>query len=207
VLICFRKGGTVDENIIELLRDLAQSHEGLLPDRCPLVEISDFGDDAFHGPINAFWHDEPVVRRMAAYAIGLHNAADDATSADKQAVPHLEWMLHADPDPLSRMYPAKAVWQINGSGKAIMAFVDGLKSLDVEARRHAVTLLGLVALDGQDTIEPLTATLDDTDLEVRTTAAGGLAEFGPAAREALPGSSAFSMRTTVLPGSWPSTPS
>ena len=73
------------------------------------------------------------------------------------------------------------------SEKAITAFVDGLKNPDVETRRYAVMMLGLLALEGQNTIPPLTAALDDPDLEVRTTAASGLAEFGSAAREALPG--------------------
>ena len=49
-------------------------------------------------------------------------------------------------------------------------------------------MLGLLAVRGnRDTIPPLKAALDDPNLEVRTTAASGLAEFGSAARETQTG--------------------
>ena len=177
----------MDAKIIELLLDLARSHEGLLPDRCPLVEISDLGDEAVSGLIHALGHYDPLVRRMAAYALAPHSLEHGHRSGTEQAIPHLERMIEGDPAPLTRIYAAEALWHLTESEKAITAFVDGLKNPDVETRRYAVMILGLLALEGQNTIPPLTAALDDPDLEVRTTAASGLAEFGSAAREALPG--------------------
>jgi len=85
------------------------------------------------------------------------------------------------------MYVAEALWLIDGSEMAISASIDGLKSPVVEARRVAAIVLGLVASEGHDTIAPLTAALDDADLKVRTTAAAGLSNFGPAAAGSLPG--------------------
>ena len=177
----------MDAKIIELLLDLARSHEGLLPNRCPLVEISDLGDEAVSGLIHALGHYDPLVRRMAAYALAPHSLEHGHRSGTEQAIPHLERMIEGDPAPLTRIYAAEALWHLTESEKAITAFVDGLKNPDVETRRYAVMMLGLLALEGQNTIPPLTAALDDPNLEVRTTAASGLAEFGSAAREALPG--------------------
>ena len=43
------------------------------PNRCPLVEISDLGDEVVPGLIHALGHYDPVVRRMAAYSLAPHS--------------------------------------------------------------------------------------------------------------------------------------
>ena len=87
----------MDAKIIELLLDLAQAHEGLLPNRCPLVEIADLGDEAVSGLIHALGHYDPLVRRMAAYALAPHSLEHGHRSGTEQAIPHLERMIEAIP--------------------------------------------------------------------------------------------------------------
>ncbi len=174
------------EHIIDLLRLLAHSLENPVLDRCPLSEIADLGDQAIPLLIDALTHDDPVIRRTAAHALGQLRSPVDNSLDLEAAVPHLERMLETDPDPLARLNAAEALWFITGSRKVVSAFLKGLSHEDVKVRRFAVTMLGLVEADLNDTMRPLTAALSDTDPFVRATAAEVLAIYGSAAAEALP---------------------
>jgi len=174
------------EHITDLLRLLAHSLENPFLDRCPLTEIADLGDQAVPLLIDALAHDDPVIRRTAAHALGqLRSPVDDSLDL-KAAIPHLERTLETDPDPLARLNAAEALWFITGSKKVVPAFIEALRHEDVEVRRFAVGMLGLVEADAEDVLQPLTAALSDTDPFVRATAAEVLADYGLAASTALP---------------------
>jgi len=174
------------EHIIAQLRLLAYSLPNPVLDRCLLSEIADLGDQAVPLLIEALTHDDPVIRRTAAHALGqLRSPVDDSLDL-KAAVPHLERMLETDTDPLARLNAAEPVWFIPGSQTVVPTLIEALSHEDVEVRRFAVTMLGLVEADPNDTLQPLTVALSDFDPFVRATAAEVLALYGSAATEALP---------------------
>jgi len=174
------------QHIIALLRLLARSLEHPVLDRCPLSEIADLGDQAVPKLVDALTHDDPIIRRAAAHALGqLRSPFDDRLDLEA-AVPHLERMLETDTDPLARLNAAEALWFITGSKMVVPVLLKVLSHEDVEVRRFAVGMFGLVELDPNDTMRPLTAALSDSDPFVRATAAEVLADYGSSAAEALP---------------------
>jgi len=177
----------MDDNLLKLLRDLAFDLEDPDPERCPLSEIRDLlGDKAVPNLVEAIIHDDPVIRRTAALALGQLRSPFDDRLVLEAAVPHLEEMLETDPDPLVRLNAAEAIWFITGSKTMVPTLIEVLNHEDVEVRRFAVTMLGLVEAEVQDVLQPLTAVLSDSDPFVRATAAEVLALCGSAAAEALP---------------------
>ena len=179
----------MDEELIELLYDLARSLRGPMEnDRCPLAEIADLGDDGVPCLIQALGHSDPVIRKMAAFALGEMRSPLDAPPDPNLtlAVPHLEHVLASDPDPKVRMQAAEALWFLCESRAAIHTFIRGLSDGDVEIRRWAAVMLGLHGAQVEEAISPLIQALSDSDLLVRRIAAEVLGMFGPDAAIALP---------------------
>ena len=98
------------------------------------------------------------------------------------AVPHLEAMMATDPDTLVRLHAAEAIWIITRNKKVVPGFIEALSDEDVEVRRFAVSMIGLVEADLQDVMQPLIAALADPNPFVRGTAAMVLADYGSVSR-------------------------
>ena len=176
----------MEDKIIELLRDLALDLEQPDPYRSPLSEISDFGDQATPMLIKSLQHDSPLIRRTSAVALGLLRSPIHDSLDLTPAVPRLEQVLVADPDPTVRMEAAEALWHICEHAAALQAFFRGLSHEDVEFRRWGATMLHLVGENEADAIPPLIEALDDPDLQVLRHAAEALAMHGAATATALP---------------------
>ena len=176
----------MDEKVIELLRDLASVLEGPDLERSPLTEISDLGQQAIPSLIAALGHVDPVIRKVAAFALGEMRSPFGETLDPTPAVPHLEHVLAADTDPNVRRQAAESLWYLCESKKAVHAFIRGLSDEDVDIRRWAAVMLGLPEAQIKEAISPLIHALDDDDLLVRRISAEVLGMFGPDAAEALP---------------------
>ena len=81
-----------DQDFTDLLRLLADSLEHPDPDCSPLTEIADLGDEAVPKLIEALTHDDPVIRRTAADALGqLRSPVDnDSGSATSGPAPRTD---------------------------------------------------------------------------------------------------------------------
>lgn len=181
-----RYGMETNKNFIDLLRLLAESHDHPDPDSSPFSDITDLGNQAVPLLVEALTHDDSLIRRTAAETLGqLKSPFEDRVDL-QPAVPHLEAMMASDPDTLVRLHAAESIWNITKSKKVVPGFVDALSDKDVEVRRFAVSLIGLVEADLQDVIQPLIAALADSNPFVRGTAAMVLADYGSVADEALP---------------------
>ncbi len=176
----------MDDKIIELLRDLASVLEGPDLERSPLTEISDLGPKAVASLIHALSHSDPVLRKMAAFALGEMRSPFGSSLDPAPAVPYLEHVLATDADPNVRRQAAESLWFLCESRKAVDAFIRGLSDEDVDIRRWAAVMLGLHGAQVQEAISPLIRALDDSDVLVRRISAEVLGMFGPAATEALP---------------------
>lgn len=176
----------METNVTALLRLLADSKEH--PDTCssPLSEIAALGDKAVPLLIEALVHDDPTIRRAAAQALGQLRSPVDNGLDLQPAVPHLESMIQTDTDPLARLHAAEAIWNITGDKRVVPGLIEALGHDDVEVRRLAVCLIGLVQADLHDVLKPLITALADPDPFVGATAAEVLADHGAAAAEALP---------------------
>jgi HEAT repeat protein len=95
-------------------------------------------------------------------------------------------MMASDPDTLARLHAAEAIWFVTRNKKVVPGFIEALSDDDVEVRRFAVSMIGLVEADLQDVIQPLIAALADPNPFVRGTAAMVLADYGQKAAEVLP---------------------
>jgi len=64
--------------------------------------------------VEALRHDEPLMRKMAAFSLGdMQSLWDDLPSPDlTSAIPHLERVLKNDPAPEARREAAEALWRI-----------------------------------------------------------------------------------------------
>ncbi len=176
----------MDEKVIELLRDLASVLEGPDLERSPLTEISDLGQQAIPSLIAALGHVDPVIRKVAAFALGEMKSPFGSSLDPTSAVPHLEYVLSVDADPNVRTQAAEALWYLTESKAAVHAFISGLSDEDVDIRRWAAVMLGLPGAQIKEAITPLICALEDSDLLVRRISAEVLGIFGPDAAEALP---------------------
>jgi HEAT repeat protein len=176
----------MDERILALLRDLAFDLEAPDPYRSPLSDIADLDDQAVPLLIEALRHNDPLIRNMAAFALGQLGWPEDGSLNLEAAIPHLEEALKADADPEVRMQAAESLWFICEHQAALQAFLTGLRDENVEARRWGAIMLGLVGEKAPRAIQPLIDSLDDSDLLVRRYAADALATHGAAAASALP---------------------
>lgn len=175
-----------DLHLIELLQQFSQCLENPDPERNPLGEIEDLGEEAVPRLVEALNHGDPRIRRTAICVLGcLHSPCGDPFDL-APAIPRLERMLETDPDSLARLYAAEALWTIREDKAAIQVLVGGLRDNQAEARRCAATILGVVGPEGSQAIQPLVEALGDSDVLVRRYAAEDLAAFGPAATVALP---------------------
>ena len=181
-----RYGMETNKNFIDLLRLLADSLEHPDPDSSPLSNLTDFGDQAVPLLIEALTHDDPIIRRTAAETLGQLRYPVDHSLNLQPAIPHLETMMASDPDTLIRLHGAEAHWIITRNKKVVPGFIEALSHPDVEVRRFAISMIGLVEADLQDVIQPLIAALADPNPFVRGTAAMVLADYGQKAAEALP---------------------
>ena len=179
-------GMETNKNFTDLLRLLADSHEHPDPDSSPLSDITDLGDQAVPLLIEALTHDDPIIRRTAAETLGQLRFPVDNGLDLQPAIPHLETMMATDPDTLIRLHAAEALWIITRNKKVVPGFIEALSDEDVEVRRFAVSMIGLVEADLQDVIQPLIAALADPNPFVRGTAAMVLADYGQKAAEVLP---------------------
>jgi HEAT repeat protein len=175
-----------DQRLIELLRQLAECLASPDPERNPLGEIEGLGDEAVPRLVAALDHEDPLIRRMGACALGCLHSPHGEPFDLAPAVPRLQRMLQADPDAMARLYAAEALWTIREDKAAIQVLVGGLRESQAEARRCAATMLGMVGPEASQALEPLIEALADSDVVVRRYAAEDLAAFGPAAAEALP---------------------
>ena len=103
-----RYGMETNNNFIDLLRLLADSLEHPDPDRSPLSNITDLGDQAVPLLIEALTHDDPIIRRTAAETLGQLRFPVDNGLDLQPAIPHLETMMASDPDTLVRLHAAEA---------------------------------------------------------------------------------------------------
>jgi len=175
-----------DPRLIELLRQFSECLASPDPQRNPLGEIEDLGEEAVPRLVAALDHAEALIRRMAACALACLHSPNGVPFSLAPAIPRLERMLQADPDSLARLYAAEALWTIREDEAAIRVLVGGLRDSEAEARRCAATMLGVVGPEASQAMEPLIEALGDCDIVVRRYAAEDLAAFGPAAAEALP---------------------
>ena len=174
------------QDFTDLLRILANSLEHPDPDGSPLSEITDLGDQAVPLLVEALTHDDPVIRRAAAYALGqLRSRVEDRVDL-RPAVPHLERMIETDTDTLAQLNAAEAIWHITGTKKVVPGFIEALSHTDVEIRCFAISMIGLVEADFQDVLQPLIRALADPNPFVRRTAAVVLADYGEDAAEIFP---------------------
>ena len=175
-----------DPRLIDLLRQLSECLASPDPERNPLGEIENLGEEAVPRLVEALAYEEAPIRRMAACALGCLYSPHGDPFCLAAAVPRLERMLRVDPDSLARLYAAEALWTIREDAAAIQVLVGGLRDSQAEARRCAATMLGVVGPDASQALEPLIEALADSDVVVRRYAAEDLAAFGPAAADALP---------------------
>jgi HEAT repeat protein len=174
------------DNLIELLRELAVDLDDPHPERSVLSEIRDLLDDqVVPRLVEAMTHDDPLIRKTAAVALGSLGWPRDGSLDVEAAVPKLREVLNGDPDPTVRMESAEALWQICEHEAAVQAFFDALHK-DVEFRRWGAMMLGVVGDEAPEAVQPLTDALDDVDLLVRRYAAEALATHGVGAASALP---------------------
>ena len=94
--------------------------------------------------IGALTHDDPIIRRAAAAALGQLKSPVGNHVDLLPAVPHLERMTETDTDPLARLHAALAIWNLTGDRTVVPGFIEALSDEDVEVRRFAVSLVGLV---------------------------------------------------------------
>jgi HEAT repeat protein len=175
-----------NQQFTDILRLLADSHKYPDPYSSPLSDIADLGDQAVPLLIEALTHDDPSIRRTAAETLGQLRFPVDRGLDLQPAVPHLEAMMASDPDTLIRLHGAEALWIITKNKKVVPGFIEALSDKDVEVRRFAVSMIGLVGANVHDVIQPLTAALADPNPFVRGTAAMVLADYGSVADEVLP---------------------
>ena len=179
-------GAFMNDNLIQLLRDLAVDLDDPDPERWPLSEIRDLlGDEVVPKLVEALAHSDPLIRKMAAHALGRLGWPRNGSLDVEAAVPSLGKVLDGDPDPEVRMEAAEALWHICEHEAAVQAFLDGLHK-DVEFRRWSAMMLGLLGEKAPCAVQPLTDALDDVDLLVRRYAADSLATHGLGATTALP---------------------
>jgi HEAT repeat protein len=95
-------------------------------------------------------------------------------------------MMASDPDTLVRLYAGEAIWFLTRNKKVVPGFIEALSDEDIEVRRFAISMVGLVEADLQDVMQPLIGALADSNPFVRGTAAMVLADYGSLANEALP---------------------
>lgn len=176
-----------DPHLIELLRQFAVCLEKPDLERNPLEEIELLGEEAVPKLVGVLAHEDSLVRRMAVCALGCLYSPGGAPFDLVPAIPRLERILTTDPDSLTRLYAAEALWTIREDEAAIQVLVGGLRDVRPEARRRAASMLGMVGTEALCAVGPLTEALADADILVRRYAAEDLAAFGPAATEALPG--------------------
>jgi HEAT repeat protein len=81
--------------------------------------------------------------------------------------------------------------------KDLDAIADLFKSPEVEHRRRAAHMIGLLGSKGDRCIEQLIGLLKDNDMQVAILAAFALGEIGPPARKALPGLNAVTNHKEV----------
>lgn len=173
----------MDEQVVNLLRQLADCLEHAYPEENPLGEIMGLGKRAVAKLVRALGHEEQKIRQMAVFALGYLHSPDSPSSHLAPAIPRLKRMARSEPDSFTRLYAAEVLWMIRRCRTAVRAFVRGLEDKQVRVRRLAATMLGEVR--ARTTIGPLIEALGDCDLLVRRHAAQSLAAFGPAARRAL----------------------
>ena len=147
---------------------------------------ADLGDEAVPLLVEALRHGDPLIRKMAAFALGQLGWPEDSSLDLEAAIPHLEEALKTDADPEVRRQAAEALVAICEHQAALQAFLDGLSDEDVEARRWGAIMLCLVGEKAPSAIQPLIDALDDPDLLVRRYVADALATHGAAAASALP---------------------
>ena len=85
-----------------------------------------------------------------------------------------------------RSLAAEALSFITKNKKVVPGFIEALSHTDVEIRRFAVSMIGLVEADLQDVLKPLIAALGDPNPFVRATAAVVLADSGSCQSEIRP---------------------
>ena len=145
---------TETQGIFTVYGDTSWIWAVLGPVSSPLSNITDLGDQAVPLLIEALTHDDPLIRRTAAETLGqLKSPFEDRVDL-QPAVPHLEAMIATDPDPLVRLHAAEALWIITKNKKVVPGFIEALSDEDVEVRRFAVSMIGLVEADLQDVIQP-----------------------------------------------------
>jgi HEAT repeat protein len=175
-----------DQRLIELLRQFSQCLENPDPERNPLGEIEDLGEEAVPRLVEVLEHGEAQIRRMVICVLGCLHSPHGGPFDLGPAIPRLEVALQTDSDSLVRLYAAEALWTIRGDKAAVRVFVGGLHEGEAAARRYAATMLGMIGPEAQESLQPLIDALDDTDVVVRRCATEDLAAFGPTAIEALP---------------------
>jgi HEAT repeat protein len=152
----------------DLLRLLSNSHEHPDPDSSPLSDVADLGDQAVPLLIEALTHDDPLIRRTAAATLGqLKSPIEDRVDL-QPAIPHLETMMASDRDTLIRLHAAESIWIITKDKEVVPGFVEALSDEDVEVRRFAISMVGLVEADLKDVMQPLIAALADPNPFQRT---------------------------------------
>jgi HEAT repeat protein len=176
----------MDDRILDLLRDLASDFENSGLYWTPISEIRDLGDEAVPKLVDALRHGDPLIRKMAALAIGDLRSPIDNSLDLTSVIPHLEKALKTDADPEVRRQAAESLWDICEHPAALQDFLDGLHEENVEARRWGAIMLCLVGEKAPRAIRPLIAALDDPDVLVRRYVAEALAMHGAGAASALP---------------------
>jgi HEAT repeat protein len=175
-----------DQHLIELLQQFSECLENPNPERNPLGEIEDLGEEAVPKLVEAFNHEDALIRRMAVCTIGCLHSPQGGPFDLAPAISCLEAALQTDPDSLVRLYAAEALWTIREDKAALDVLVGGLRDRQTEARRLAATMLGKVGPEASQAVQPLIEALSDSDVLVRRYAAEDLSAFGQAAAEALP---------------------
>jgi HEAT repeat protein len=105
----------------------------------------------------------------------------------KSAIPALTEALK-DGNGVIRVKAAEALSQLGPEVKtAVPALVGALKdqAQDPNVRRKAAEILGRIGADEKDAIDALSAVLKDGDMELRSSAAWGLAQFGAKAKTSI----------------------
>ncbi len=179
-------GMETNQNFTDILRLLAHSVEHPDPCSSPLSDIADLGDQTVPQLVKALTHDDPIIRRSAVHALGqLRSPVEDRLDL-QPAAPHLETIMETDIDVLAPLSAAEALWFITENKKVVPGFIEALSHTDVEIRRFAVSMIGLVEADLQDVLKPLIAALGDPNPFVRATAAVVLADSGSCQSEIRP---------------------
>lgn len=176
----------MDERIVELLRNLAAYLKRPDAESDPISGIEKLGEQSVPLLIAALRHDDSLIRRTSAVALQWMSSPYRDSRDLSPAVPHLEQSLYGDVEPTVRMEAAEALWAICEHAAALDAFVRGLDDNNVRFRRWAAIVLGTLESKVEIAVAALINALDDTDLQVRRSAAESLAMHGTAAAGALP---------------------